>query len=175
VEQAQTLLALAAATTWDGGDGVVSTLRSALSTLAPFDAGELCLFMPTGYRRWTFTADEEPLAGDDLLIYLGRHDAPVRFDQPDELEAFPETAALLGRRHLLSALGVPLNGAGGPEGAVVLARKFGWAYAGTSLKAVSVCVSMAGLCLERALALTALRRELEGAGARLRDLERNRF
>jgi hypothetical protein len=166
------MLALAAATTWDGGDGVVSTLRSALSVMAPFDAGELALFMPTGYRRWTFTEDEDPLAGDDFLIYLGRRDVPVRIDQPEEAEAFPETAARLRRRGLMSALGVPLNGAGGPEGAVVLARRFGWAYAGTSLRTVSVCVAMAGLCLERALALSALRRELEAAGLRLRDLER---
>ncbi len=46
LESNQTLLALAAATTWDGGDGVVSTLRSTLCTLAPFDAGELALSMP---------------------------------------------------------------------------------------------------------------------------------
>jgi hypothetical protein len=39
------------------------------------------------------------------------------------------------------------------------------------MRAVSVCVAMGGLCLERALALTALRRELEAAGHRLRELE----
>jgi hypothetical protein len=171
LESTQTLLALAAATTWDGGDGVVSTLRTALAAEAPFDAGELALFMPTGYRRWTFTDDEDPLAGDDLLLYLARRDVPFRIDQPEEADAFPETAARLRRRGLLSALGVPLNAAGGPEGAVLLARRFGWAYAGTSMRAVSASVGMAGLCLERALALTALRRELEAAGHRLRELE----
>jgi hypothetical protein len=171
LEPTQTLLALAAATTWDGGDGVVSTLRTELAALAPFDAGELAVFMPTGYRRWTFTGEEEPVAGDDLLLYLGRREAPLRIDQPDEAEAFPETAARLHRRGLMSLLAVPLNSAGGPEGGVVLARRFGWAFAGTSMRAVSVSVAMAGLCLERSLALTALRRELEAAGQRLRHLE----
>lgn len=171
LESNQTLLALAAATTWDGGDGVVSTLRSALCTIAPFDAGELALSMPTGFRRWTFTDDEEPLAANDLLLDVSRHDTPLRIDQPEEAEVFPETAARLRRRGLMSLLAVPLNAAGGPDGAVVLARTFGWAYAGTSMRAVSVSVSMAGLCLERALALTALRRELEAAGHRLRELD----
>ncbi|HUG53411.1 MAG TPA: hypothetical protein VMR21_07415 [Vicinamibacteria bacterium] len=171
MDPTQTLLALAAATTWDGGDGVVSTLRTELSLLVPFDAGELAVFMPTGYRRWTFTADEDPVAGDDLLLYLCRRVAPVRIDQPEEAEAFPETAARLRRRGLMSALALPLNAAGGPEGGVVLARRFGWAFAGTSVRGVSTAVSMAGLCLERSLALTALRRELEAAGQRLRQLE----
>jgi len=54
----------------------------------------------------------------------------------------------------------------------VLARRFGWAFAGTSMRSVSVSVSMAGLCLERSLALSALRRELEAAGHRLRELQR---
>lgn len=171
MESNQTLLALAAATTWDGGDGVVSTLRSALAIIAPFDAGELALAMPTGFRRWTFTDDEEPLAAEDLLLDVPRHDVPLRIDQPEEVFAFPQTASGLRRRGFMSLLAVPLNAAGGPDGAVILARKFGWAYAGTSMRAVSVCVSMAGLCLERSLALTALRRELEAAGNRLRELE----
>jgi len=171
LESNQTLLALAAATTWDGGDGVVSTLRATLCALAPFDAGELALSMPTGFRRWTFTDEEDPVAADDLLLDAARHDMPLRIDQPDEAAPFPETAARMRRRGFMSMLAVPLNAAGGPEGAVVLARRFGWAYAGTSMRAVSVCVSMAGLCLERSLALTALRRELEAAGHRLRELE----
>ena len=171
MESNQTLLALAAATTWDGGAGVVSALRATLSTLAPFDAGELALSMPTGYRRWTFTDEEEPLAADDLLVDVSRHDIPLRIDQPDDAVSFPETAARMRRRGFMSMLAVPLSAAGGPAGAVVLARRFGWAYAGTSMRAVSVCVSLGGLCLERSLALTALRRELEAAGHRLRELE----
>ena len=171
MESNQTLLALAAATTWDGGNGVVSTLRATLSTLAPFDAGELALSMPTGYRRWTFTDEEEPVAADDLLVDVSRHDMPLRIDQPDDAASFPETAARMRRRGFMSMLAVPLSAAGGPDGAVVLARRFGWAYAGTSMRAVSVCVSMGGLCLGRSLALTALRRELEAAGHRLRELE----
>jgi hypothetical protein len=174
LELTQTLLALAAATSWDGGDGVVSTLREALASAAPFDAGELALSMPTGYRRWTFTEEEDPLAGDDLLAQLCQRDTPLRFDHADELAPFPDTAARWRRRGFQSALALPLGAAGGPEGGVVLARRFGWAFAGTSMRAVSVSVSMAGLCLERALALSALRRELEAAGHRLRDLQTRR-
>jgi len=174
LEPTQTLLALAAATTWDGGDGVVSTLRAALEATAPFDAGELALSMPTGFRRWTFTEDEEPVAGEDLLLDLPRRDTPVRIDHPDEAGAYPDTRARLRRRGLLSLLAVPLHAAGGPDGGVVLARRYGWAYAGTSMREVSVCVGMAGLCLERSLALSALRRELEAAGHRLRERDGSR-
>ena len=171
MEPTETLLALAAATTWDGGDGVVSVLKGALAALAPYEAGELALSMPTGYRRWTFTEEDAPLAGDDLLATICRRDSPLRIDDPEGAAAFPETAARLRRRGLMSLLAVPLHAAGGPDGGVVLARHYGWAYAGTSMRTVSVCVSMAGLCLERSLALTALRRELEAAGHRLRELE----
>ncbi len=171
LEPTETLLALAAATTWDGGDGVVSTLKDALTGLAPFDAGELALSMPTGYRRWTFTDDESPIAADDLLLAVSRREAPLRIDAPEGAAGFPETSARLRRRGFMSLLAVPLHVAGGPEGAVVLARRFGWAYAGTSIRTVSVCVAMAGLCLERSLALSALRRELEAAGHRLRELD----
>ena len=162
MDPTDTLLALAAATTWDGGDGVVSALKAALATLAPFEAGELALSMPTGYRRWTFTDDESPLAGDDLLFTMCRRDTILRIDEPSGASAFPDTSARLRRRGFMSLLAVPLHAAGGPDGAVVLARGFGWAYAGTSIRTVAVCVAMAGLCLERALALSALRRELEG-------------
>jgi hypothetical protein len=174
LEPTQTLLALAAATTWDGGDAVVSTLRDALAAIAPFDSGELALAMPTGFRRWTFTDDEEPLAGEDLLLDLPRRDAPLRIDHQGDADAFPDTQERLRRRGLLSALAVPLHTAGGPDGGVVLARRFGWAYAGVSIREVSVCVGMAGLCLERSLALSALRRELEMAGHRLRERDPRR-
>jgi hypothetical protein len=169
LEPTHTLLALAAATTWDGGDGVVSTLRAALETIAPYDAGELALAMPTGFRRWTFTQDEEPIAGDDLLLDLPRRDAPFRVDHPEDAAAFPDTQARLRRRGFLAVLAIPLHSAGGPDGGVILARRYGWAYAGTSMREVTVCVGMAGLCLERSLALSALRRELETAGTRLRE------
>src|SRR5438270_8888005 len=98
LELTETLLALAAATTWDGGEGVLAALREALSVAAPFDAGELALFMPTGYRRWTFTGDEDPLAGDDVLLYVCRRDARLRSDQPEAADAFPEPAAGRPRR-----------------------------------------------------------------------------
>src|SRR3954465_5331526 len=89
LDSTQTLLALAAATTWDGGDGVVSVLRSALVAIAPYDAGELALAMPTGFRRWTFTDDVEPIVGDDLLLDLPRRDAPFRIDHPEDAAPFP--------------------------------------------------------------------------------------
>src|SRR5438477_2658036 len=148
VDPTDTLLALAAATTWDGGGGVVSALKGALSTLAPFDAGELALSMPTGYRRWTFTEDESPLAADDLLFTMCRRDTILRIDEPSGASAFPETSARLRRRGFMSLLAVPLHAAGGPDGAVVLARSFGWAFSGTFVLTVPVMVALAGLRLE---------------------------
>jgi hypothetical protein len=58
-------------------------------------------------------------------------------------------------------LALPLASAGGPDGAVVLARNFGWAFAGAPLGFLLPVAGMAGLCLERALALTALRQEID--------------
>jgi hypothetical protein len=157
----RTLLALVGATTWDGGDALVSTLRGYLKEAVPFDGGELAVSMPTGYRRWTLTEDDEPLSGDDLLAELCGRESPLRVDTLEEADRFPRTVARLRQRGLASFLALPLGSAGGPEGGVVLARSFGWAYAGVSEWPLAAAAAMAGLCLERSLALTAMRKELE--------------
>jgi len=160
------LLALAAATTWDGGDAVVSTLRDVLRDAVAFDDGEVALTVPTGYRRWTLTEDEESLVAEDFLAALGERDTPLRVDTLEEADRFPRTVARLRERGLASLLALPLGAAGGPEGAVVLARRFGWGFAGVAEKPLAAVAAMAGLCLERALALTVMRRELESLHAR---------
>lgn len=155
------LLAVAAATTWDGGDAVVSTLRGFLREWAPYDEGELALSIPTGYRRWTLTEDDELLAAEDLLRELSGRESPLRVDTLEQGDRFPRTVARLRERGLASFLALPLGAAGGPDGAVVLARRFGWAYAGVSERPLAAVVAMAGLCLECSLALTTMRKELE--------------
>jgi hypothetical protein len=166
LELTRALLALAAATTWDGGDAVVAVLRDYLRETVPFDEGELALTVPTGYRRWTLTEDEEELAAEDLLGELCGRETPLRVDTLEEADRFPRAAARLRQRGLASFLALPLGAAGGPEGSVILARRFGWAFAGVSERPLAAAAAMAGLCLERALALTAMRRELEGLQAR---------
>jgi hypothetical protein len=154
------LLALAAATTWDGGDAVVSTLRDVLRDGVAFDEGEVALTVPTGYRRWALAEEEDELVAEDLLADLCTRDVPLRFDTLEEADRYPRTVARLRERGLASLLALPLGAAGGPEGAVVLMRRFGWGFAGVSEKPLAAVAAMTGLCLERALALTALRRQL---------------
>jgi hypothetical protein len=161
LELTRALLALAAATTWDGGDALVSTLRGFLKETVPFDEGELALTIPTGYRRWTLTEDDEPLAAEDLLAEMCAREAPLRVDTLEEADRFPRTVTRLRQRGLASFLALPLGAAGGPEGAVLLARRFGWAFAGVPERPLAAAAAMAGICLERALALTAMRKELE--------------
>ena len=94
---------------------------------------------------------------------------PVRVDDLPEVADFPRTQALLRARGLQSLLLFPLTSPGGPEGAIVLARTFGWAFAGAPLGQLQTLARMSGLCLERALALTALRRKIEFLGDGERD------
>ena len=49
---------------------------------------------------------------------------------------------------------------------MVLARRLGWAFAGVSDWPLAAATAMAGLCLERSLALTVMRRELEAIQSR---------
>lgn len=155
------LLALAASVSWDGGAGVLRTLRQILREDAPFDAAEVALSRSPGFQRWTLTDEDEPVADEDLLERAAAAQAPIRIDDVSEIDFVPRTRALLEGRGLRSCLALPLCGAGGPEGAIVLAREHGWAFAGVSLHTLWPVASMAGLCLARAVALTALKRELE--------------
>ena len=77
---------------------------------------------------------------------------------------FPVPGNLIGYHYVRSGhLFAELNGqtVSVPAGAVVLTRRFGWAFAGVAERPMAAAVAMAGLCLERALALTAMRKELE--------------
>jgi hypothetical protein len=155
------LLALAASVSWDGGDGVLRTLRQILKEDAPFDAGEVALQRSPGFQRWTLTDDPEPVAADDLLERASTADGPIRIDDILEVRFAPLTRERMIERGLRSCLVLPLSGAGGPEGAIVVAREHGWAFAGVSLHTLWPVASMAGLCLARAVALTALKRDAD--------------
>lgn len=174
----EALLGLVAATSWDGGAGLVHALASAIREATPFDAGELAVAQPVEFRRWSLTDDEEDVVAADLLLHVGAAGRPVRVDDLPEVVDFPHTQALLRKRGLQSLLLFPLGSPGGPEGAIVLARTFGWAFAGAPLGYLWPLARMGGLCLERALALSALRRKLDfmGDGAREHQgsLERGR-
>jgi GAF domain len=167
MEVSAKLLALAASVSWDGGEGVLRALRQILREDAPFDAGEVALQRSPGFQRWTLTDDDEPLAADDLLELASRADAPIRIDDMQEPGFAPHTRERMARRGMRSCLALPLCGAGGPEGVVVVAREHGWAFAGVSLPTLWPLASMAGLCLARAIALTVLRKEAEAAPASL--------
>jgi hypothetical protein len=155
------LLALASSISWDGGGGVLRALRQILLEDAPFDAGEVALSRPPGFQRWTLTDDEEEVAADDLLERAASAEAPIRIDDVLDPGFAPVTRERMARRGLRSCLALPLGGAGGPEGAIVVAREQGWAFTGVSLHTLWPVASMAGLCLARAVALTALKRETE--------------
>jgi len=165
----EALLRLVAATSWDGGAGLVHALSEVVREATPFDAGEVAVAQPVEFRRWSLTDDETDVVESDLLLYVGASARPVRVDDLPEVVDFPRTHALMRERGLQSLLLFPLASPGGPEGAIVLARTFGWAFAGAPLGYLWPIARMSGLCLERALALTALRRKLDFMGDGERD------
>jgi hypothetical protein len=165
----EALLRLVAATSWDGGAGLVHTLSEVIREATPFDAGEVAVAQPIEFRRWSLTDDEDDVVESDLLMHVGVCARPVRVDDLPEVVDFPRTHALMRARGLQSLLLFPLASPGGPEGAIVLARTFGWAFAGAPLGHLWPIARMSGLCLERALALTALRRKLDFLGEGERD------
>ena len=162
---ADTLLALVASTSWDGGTELLRTLGATLEKWAPFDTGEVALYDGKEIKRWSLAEPEDWLAASDLVLHVSLEKAPLRVDDLHELDPFPRTQGRMRSCGLRCLLALPLASAGGPNGAVVLARSFGWAFAGAPMGFLSPVVGMAGLCLERSLALTALRREVD----RLRD------
>lgn len=165
----EALLGLVSATSWDGGQGVVNALGEALAAGTPFDAGEVAFAQPVDFRRWSFTESESDLVAADLLAHVGVCGQPLRVDDLPELEEFPATLESMRAQGLQSLLLFPLAPAGGPVGAIVLARRFGWAFAGAPIGYLWPLARMGGLCLERALALTALRRKLDFMGDGDRD------
>jgi GAF domain-containing protein len=165
----EALLRLVAATSWDGGAGLVHALSEVIREATPFEAGEVAVAQPVEFRRWSLTDDEQDVVESDLLLHVGSCGRPVRVDDLPEVADFPRTHALLRARGLQSLLLFPLASPGGPEGAIVLARTYGWAFAGAPLNHLWPIARMSGLCLERALALTALRRKLDFMGDGERD------
>jgi hypothetical protein len=165
----EALLGLVSATSWDGGQGLVHALREALAAGTPFDAGEVAFAQPVEFRRWSFTDSESDIAAADLLMHVGVCGKPLLVDDLPELEEFPATLENMRAHGLQSLLLFPLAPAGGPVGAIVLARRFGWAFAGAPISYLWPLARMGGLCLERALALTALRRKLDFMGDGERD------
>jgi hypothetical protein len=166
----EALLRLVSATSWDGGSGLIHALSEVLREATPYDAGEVAVAQPVEFRRWSLTDDDEDVVESDLLLHVGAGARPVRVDDLPEVADFPRTLSRLRARGLQSLLLFPLASPGGPEGAIVLARSFGWAFAGAPLAYLWPIARMSGLCLERALALTALRRKLEFAGDGEREI-----
>lgn len=165
----EALLGLVSATSWDGAQGLVHALGEAMAAGTPFDAGEVAFAQPVEFRRWSFTEAETDIVAADLLMHVGVCGKPLVVDDLPELEEFPATLANMREQGLQSLLLFPLAPAGGPVGAIVLARRFGWAFAGAPIGYLWPLARMGGLCLERSLALTALRRKLDFMGDGERD------
>lgn len=149
------LIGLVAATRGDGGKALRGALREDLLALAPFDRAEVAFLREGRVDRWRLDDGSGPVSGDDLARHLAAHPVPVRFDDLHDAEPFPGTQETLEGQGLRSLLALPLSTAGGLEGALVVARDYGWAFAGASLRTLVPLAEMAGLCVDRALQLTA--------------------
>jgi GAF domain-containing protein len=160
------LLGLVAATSWDGGEALLKSLARILREMGPYEAGEVVLVNPEGLRRWPLAGRSEPFAGETLLRHTASRDSPMRADDLSDLHRYPETRRRMSELGFRSPLGVPLSSAGGPQGALVLSGRHGWAFAGVASRDLLPIAGMTGLCLERALALTTLRSELERLDAK---------
>ncbi len=168
MDLSETLLLLVGAVAPDGGRGVAQSLRAILEEAVPFDAAEAVLRRPGGWAHSRLDDGDAAVAGDDLLSRLATLRAPLRIDELPEAASFPETErrmSVLGLHSLLAipfAAGAPSGGAdSGPEGAIVLARRFGWAFAGASLHYLWPVAGIAGRAFELAIALTALTERTE--------------
>ena len=178
------LLALAGAIGPDGGRAVGQTLRALLQAAAPFDAAEAVLRRPEGWAHCRLDEGGAQIAGEDLLDHVVRLRAPLRLDELPEAAAFPETHRRLSALNLRSLLAIPFSAgtdpeggelsgdpaARGPQGAVILARRFGWAFAGTSLHYLWPVAGLAGRAFELAVALTALTDRTESLEAEVARL-----
>jgi hypothetical protein len=170
-----TLLGLVAAAAPDGGDAVVKALAAALAEACPFDMGEIVLARGSSFVRRALHGEETPLSADDLLGHVARARLPVRIDQLDDAEPFPETRTLLRKHGLRSLLAVPFARPA-PAGALIITRKMGWGLVGASMHTLVPVATAAGLALHHALTLSELSRAggAEGgaaARARIEQLE----
>jgi hypothetical protein len=160
------LLGLVAAISWDGGEALLKSLARILREMGPYEAGEVVLLDPEGLRRWPLAGRSGPIAGEALLRHTASLHSPLRADDLPDLTPFPETRRRMSELGFRSLLGVPLSFAGGPEGALVLSGRYGWAFAGVASRDLLPIAGMTGLCLVRALALTTFRSEFEERDAR---------
>ncbi|MCM2258595.1 MAG: hypothetical protein NDJ94_23430 [Vicinamibacteria bacterium] len=188
------LLELARSIAPDDGALVVRSLRAILRNVSPFDAGELALLQPDdgfrrrdepvagsagahaangaappphpdiGLRRFPLEPGGAALGSPELVAHVATLGAPLRLD--DLVGHAPAGGHLLqsGYRSLLA---LPLAAAGGSAGALLLVRRYAWAFVAAPLHDLQTIVGMAGLCLERSLWLSALAqhgRDLHAAG-----------
>jgi hypothetical protein len=144
----QDLLRLVAAFRARGASGLRETLAEILGALAPFDRAEIALVREGEVVRLGLGRTHGPVAGDDLVRHVAAHPVSVRIDHLLEAEAFPRTRERLEAAGLRSLLALPLATEEGLEGAVVLARDYGWAFSGASLRRLEPIAVMAGLLLD---------------------------
>jgi hypothetical protein len=166
VDNPDILLKLAAAA-GSGTDALLRTLTGFLKEAAPFDLAEVAVSRPLGFERWTLTDSVEPLAAEDLLFHVIARREALRLDDWSEALSYPRTHEQLRTAGAQSLLALPLNAAGGCEGAIVLGRRFGWAFVGASLRLLWPVAGMTGLCLEKAISAQSMGKEIEGLRRRL--------
>jgi hypothetical protein len=148
------LIGLVAATKGDSGLALREALCEQLQALAPFDRGEIAFLRAGKVVRWSLDRNDAGVSADDLVRHVAAHPIVVRVDELDEAEPFPKTQGAMQALGLRSLLALPLCGAGGIEGVLVVARDYGWAFAGASLRKLVPLASMAGLCVDRVLLLS---------------------
>ncbi len=160
---AEKLLVLADSAAGDGGEGLVRALRNILTEIAPFDAGEAVLAAGDRMLRWRLDDHEGELLGADVIRHIGPLHAPLRFDELDDAEGFPETQRGMEALGLRSLLVLPFQGGG----ALAIARRYGWAFVGASMHHLWPLRGMAGIGLRQAVLLTGLAQKVEALEAEL--------
>jgi hypothetical protein len=158
------LLELAASPAFGGPEAVVAAIGKVLGDVAPFRFGEVVATTGGDWRRWPMGAPAEPVAGEELLEWLGGRDSVLRVDDPGELP-LRLTREVLAARGLRSLLAYPFRGAGSVRGAVILYDEQGWGFAGVATRRVAAIGAMAGHCLWSALRVE----EAQGEAERLRE------
>ncbi len=154
----QDLLRLVSAVRSGGGEGMRQALGAILGAVAPFDSAELAFLREGAVVHWGLGGAPGPVAGDDLVRHVAAHPVNVRVDHREEAEPFPATAERMDAQGLLSLLALPISSEGGTEGAIVLARSYGWAFAGAPLRRLRPIALMTGLLLDVTQQLRAGRR-----------------
>ena len=144
----QDLLRLVAAVGARGQTGMREALAEILGALAPFDSAEIAFLREGEVVRWGLGPTTAPVTGDDLVRHLASHPVSLRIDHLLEAEPFPATRECLEATGLRSLLALPITATAGYEGAVVVAREYGWAFAGASLRRLEPIAAMVGLLLD---------------------------